>query len=124
MRTVHRDLFQQLELCTLHGRIALALPQDRAQEKAQSISELTSCIAEGKADVEKANTMFAHWYKVKPAPASMATWRSTWNTSYDGASVRDGDTELTYLRRATDTLKRTDKVSTQFQKAVLGYALK
>ena len=124
MRTVHRNLFQQLELCTLHGRIALALPQDRAQEKSESISELATCIAEGKADAEKANTMFAQWYKVKPAPTAMATWRTTWQTTYDDAGVRDSDTELSYLRRATDSLKRADKVSTKFQIAVLGYALK
>lgn len=124
MRTVHRNLFQQLELCTLHGRIALALPQDRVQEKAESVSELASCINEGKADVEKAHAMFSQWYKVKPAPAAMNTWRTTWKSTYDDASVRDDDTELSYLRRAADTLKRTDKVSTKFQIAVLGYALK
>lgn len=124
MRKMHRDLYQQHELCVLQARVALALPQERAQEKAQAHSELAACTAEGKSDVENAASMVAQWFKTKPAPKAMATWRTTWLAAYDAADLRVEDTEAIYLRRAIDTLKRTEKISTQFQTAVLGAPLK
>lgn len=124
MRKTHRDLYQQHELCVLQARVALALPQEQRQEKEQALSELASCTAEGKSDVEKANTMIAQWFKTKPAPKVMATWRTTWLAAYDAAAIQADDTQTIYLRRAIDTLKRTEKVSTQFQTAVLGAPLK
>lgn len=124
MRKMHRDLYQQHEICVLQARVALVLPQEQIQKKEQVLSELASCTAEGKSDVEKANAMIAQWFKTKPAPKVMGTWRTTWLAAYDAAALQADDTETIYLRRAIDTLKRTEKVSTQFQTAVLGAPLK
>jgi len=124
MRTIHRNLYQQHELCVVHARVALVLPQEREQEREQAQSELAACTAEGKSDVEEASAMIAQWFRTKPAPAAMATWRTTWLAAYDAADLRFDDTEAIYLRRAIDTLKRTERASTKFQTAVLGAPLK
>lgn len=124
MRKIHRNLYQQHELCVLHARVALVLPQERVQEKEHAHSELAACTAEGKSDVEEATSMVAQWFKTKPAPKVVAAWRTTWLAAYDAAALQADDTETIYLRRAIDTLKRTEKVSTQFQTAVLGAPLK
>lgn len=124
MRKIHRNLYQQHELCVAHARVALVLPQEREQEKEQAHSELVACTAEGKSDVEEASAMISQWFRTKPAPAAMATWRTTWLAAYDAADLQVDDTEAIYLRRAIDTLKRTEKASTKFQIAVLGAPLK
>lgn len=119
LRQIHRNLFEQHELCVLNARVALALPQDQAQRRAEVTNDLATCIAQGKADVEKARADIAKWFKGRTAPATLATWRGIWLDAYEAADLRDGDTSQIYLRRAIDTLKHTDKASDKFKAAVL-----
>lgn len=113
LREIHQGMFKQHELCVLYARTALSL------DKPEAGGKLSTCIEEAKSDVEDTSSKLAELLKGNTVQTALASWRQTWLSTYESANLQANDTSETYLRRAVDTLKRTDKASDKFTAAVL-----